>query len=234
MFRIYKNDELVVEGESPLTITGIEPNTQVVEGTYQAVRVENEEESERVDVPAFKTLPIKVTGVTVAPKTNNLEIGATRQLNATIEPDNATNKKVTYESDDEAIAKVNASGLITAIGAGTATITVKTVDGNHTDTATVNVTKPPEITTEEVTEKIDIVEYETIRNETENLPKGEEEVVQEGKDGYTEVTYEVTYEDGVEVSREEISRKVIEPVDEIINVGTYEEPEPDPEPEPEE
>ena len=132
------------------------------------------------------------------------------------------------------IAKVNASGLITAIGAGTATITVKTVDGNHTDTATVNVTKPPEITTEEVTEKIDIVEYETIRNETETLPKGEEEVVQEGKDGYTEVTYEVTYEDGVEVSREEINREVIDPVDEIINVGTYEEPEPDPEPEPEE
>ena len=233
MFRIYKNDELIVEGESPLTITGIEPDTQVVEGTYQAVRVENEEESERVDIPAFKTLPIKVASVTVAPKTNNLEVGATRQLNTTIEPTNATNQKVTYESDDETIAKVNASGLITAIGAGTATVTVKTEDGNHTDTATVNVTKPPEITTEEVTEKIDIVEYETIRNETETLPKGEEEVVQEGKDGYTEVTYEVTYEDGVEVSREEIDRKVIEPVDEIINVGTYEEPEPEPEPDPE-
>ena len=65
------------------------------------------------------------------------------------------------------------------------------------------------------------------------VKEGEEEVVQEGQDGYTEVTYEVTYEDGVEVSREEISRKVIEPVDEIINVGAYEEPEPEPEPDPE-
>lgn len=142
MFRIYKNDELIVEGESPLTITGIEPDTQVVEGTYQAVRVENEKESERVDIPTLKTLPIKVTSVTVAPKTNNLEVDGTRQLNATIEPPNATNQKVTYESDDETIAKVNASGLITAIGEGTATITVKTDDGNHTDTATVNVTEP--------------------------------------------------------------------------------------------
>src|SRR5699024_1959447 len=142
MFRIYKNDELIVEGKSPLTITGIEPNTQVVEGTYQAVRVENEEESQRVDVPAFKTLPIKATSVTVVPTANNLEVDGTRQRNAPINPDNATYKKVTYESDDEAIAKVNASGLITAIGAGTATITVKTVDGNHTDTATVNVTEP--------------------------------------------------------------------------------------------
>lgn len=142
MFRIYKNDELIVEGESPLTITGIEPDTQVVEGTYQAVRVENEKESERVDIPAFKTLPIKVASVTVAPKTNNLEVGATRQLNATIEPTNATNQKVTYESDNDAIAKVNTTGLVTAIGEGTAIITVKTADGNHTDTATVNVTEP--------------------------------------------------------------------------------------------
>ena len=142
MFRIYKNDELIVEGESPLTITGIEPNTQVVEGTYQAVRVENEKESERVDIPAFKTLPIKVASVTVAPKTNNLEVGATRQLNATIEPTNATNQKVTYESDNDAIAKVNTTGLVTAIGEGTAIITVKTADGSHTDTATVNVTEP--------------------------------------------------------------------------------------------
>lgn len=141
MFKIYKNDELIVEGESPLTITGIEPDTQVVEGTYQAVRVDGERESERVDIPAFKTLPIKVTGVTVAPKTNNLEVGATRQLNATVEPSNATNQKVTYESDNEAVT-VNASGLVTAVSKGKATITVKTVDGNHADTATVNVTEP--------------------------------------------------------------------------------------------
>ena len=77
----------------------------------------------------------------------------------------------------------------------------------------------------------DVVPYSTVRNDTEELPKGEEKVVQEGVDGYTEVTYEVTYEDGEEVDREEIDRKVIAPIDEIINVGTFEEPEPDPEPE---
>ena len=59
------------------------------------------------------------------------------------------------------------------------------------------------------------------------MPKGEEEVVQEGKDGYTKVTYKVTYEDGTEVDREEIDREVIDPVDEIINVGTFEEPDPE-------
>src|SRR5699024_1560739 len=226
MFRIYEGESVVVEGESPLTITGLDPNTAVAKGTYQAVRVDGDRESERVDIPGFKTLPIKVESVTIAPKTNNLEVDATRQLNVTVEPSNATNQDVAYTSDNEAIATVDANGLVTAIAEGTAIITV-TVDGKN-DTATVNVTRPPEITKEEVTEEIDIVEYETIRNETDELPKGEEEVVQEGKNGYTLVTYEVTYEDGTEVSREETDREVIDPVDEIINVGTYEEPEPEP------
>lgn len=83
----------------------------------------------------------------------------------------------------------------------------------------------PEVTTKEVTENIDVVSYETVRNETEELPKGEEEVVQEGVDGYTKVTYEVTYENDVEVSREETGREVIDPINEIIKVGTFEEPE---------
>ena len=142
MYKIYKGDSVVVEGESPLTITGIDPNTDVEAGTYQAVRVDGQKESERVDIPAFKTLPIDVESVSVSPKNNNLEIGDTRQLNVTIEPSNATNQDVAFTSDNEAIATVDANGLVTAIAEGTATITV-TVDGK-TDTATVNVTEPEE------------------------------------------------------------------------------------------
>lgn len=103
------------------------------------------------------------------------------------------------------------------------------LNGNESEKATVSVKTKPKVTTEEVTEEIDVVEYETVRNETDDLPKGEEEVAQKGVDGYTEVTYKVTYEDGTEVDREETDRKVIDPVDEIINVGTFEEPEPEPE-----
>lgn len=138
MFKIYKKNEVIVEGESPLTITGIDPNTEVDKGTYQVVRVDDGVESERVDVPAFKTLPIKVETVTVAPKTNNLIVGATRQLNATVEPSNATDKTVNYETDDGSVATVNSSGLVTAVGEGATTITATA--GGKTDTATVNVT----------------------------------------------------------------------------------------------
>jgi|SRR5699024_12598984 len=107
------------------------------------------------------------------------------------------------------------------------------IDDKESEKATITVKTDPKVTTEEVTEKIDIVAYQTVRNETDELPKGEEKIVQEGKDGYTKVTYKVTYEDGTEVDREEIGRETIDPVDEIINVGTFEEPEPEPEPDPE-
>lgn len=83
----------------------------------------------------------------------------------------------------------------------------------------------PVITTEEITVKEDVVSYTTVRNDTDELPLGEEQVVQEGKDGFSNVTYKVTYEDEVEVDREEIDREVIDPIDEIINVGTFEEEE---------
>lgn len=93
----------------------------------------------------------------------------------------------------------------------------------------VTVTTEPTVTTDTVTETVDTVPYETERNETEDLPLGEEETVQKGQDGYTTVIYTVTYHDGEEVDREETDRTVTDPVTEIINVGTYEEPEPEPE-----
>lgn len=148
MFKIYKGQDVVVEGESPLTITGLEPNTDIATGTYQAVRVDGDKESERVDIPAFKTFPIAVTGVTIAPKTSTGETGTTgeRQLTATVAPSNATNKAVTYSIAPSATGlAVNASGKVTWTAetpAGTYTTTVKTTDGNKTDTHVLTLTEP--------------------------------------------------------------------------------------------
>lgn len=61
-FKIYKKNGTeftkVAEGESPLSITGIAANTQVAKGDYQATRVVGGQESVKVDIPAFTTLPI--------------------------------------------------------------------------------------------------------------------------------------------------------------------------------
>ena len=82
--------------------------------------------------------PVAVTGVTVSPDTLDLTVGASSTLTATVAPDNATNKNVTWSSDN-ACATVDANGKVTAVSAGTATITATTVDGGKTDTCTVTV-----------------------------------------------------------------------------------------------
>ena len=65
-------------------------------------------------------------------------------LVATVAPADATNKEVTWSSSDETVATV-ANGVVTTLKPGTATITVKTVDGGFTATCviTVNRESPP-------------------------------------------------------------------------------------------
>lgn len=82
---------------------------------------------------------VAVTGVTVTPATATLSVGATQQVTPTVAPANATNKTVTYSSNNTGVATVNAAGLITAIASGTATITVTTQDGSKTATAVITV-----------------------------------------------------------------------------------------------
>ena len=71
--------------------------------------------------------------------------GETLQLTATIYPDSATNKTVTWKSSDKTVATVDESGLVTAVGNGTADITATTEDGNFKATCQVTV-EIPELT----------------------------------------------------------------------------------------
>ena len=105
------------------------------------------------------TVTVPVTGVTVDPTTATLTVGQTRQLIATVAPGNATNRTVTWTSNNENVANVSASGLVTAKAAGSAEITVKTADGNFTATCTVTVNavvQPPIITTQPVNQTISV------------------------------------------------------------------------------
>lgn len=82
---------------------------------------------------------IAVTGVTLNKTGITLEVDGSETLTATVAPDNATNKKVTWKSDKPEIATVDASGKITGVKEGEATITVTTVDGGKTATCKVTV-----------------------------------------------------------------------------------------------
>ena len=83
--------------------------------------------------------PVLVTGVSLNRSTTSLDVGNTETLIATVMPVNATNPGVTWSSNNTAAATVSQSGLVTAVGPGTATITVTTADGGFQATCTVTV-----------------------------------------------------------------------------------------------
>lgn len=82
---------------------------------------------------------IPVTGVTLNLESKTIPYGGTVQLTASVLPANATNPAVTWSTSSASVATVSSGGLVTATGLGTATITVKTQDGNKTDTASIKV-----------------------------------------------------------------------------------------------
>lgn len=81
-----------------------------------------------------------VTGVTLNKSNTTIVKGKTEKLTATVQPPEATNKTVTWESDKTGVATVS-DGTVTGVAAGSANITVKTADGNKTAKCTVNVTE---------------------------------------------------------------------------------------------
>ena len=69
-----------------------------------------------------------VTGISISPTSVSMNTGDTRQLTATVTPDNATNKGITWSSSNNAVASVSNSGLVTAKTAGSVTITATAND----------------------------------------------------------------------------------------------------------
>ena len=98
---------------------------------------------------------VAATGVALNKDTLSFEIGGTNSVTeatlvATVSPDDATDKSVTWSSSNNKVATVNASGKVTAVGAGSATITAK-ANGSTSDvkaTCAVTVWKTPEVPTQ--------------------------------------------------------------------------------------
>lgn len=84
--------------------------------------------------------PVAVTGVTISPASVELESGETAPFSATIEPEDATDQRLVWSSSDTDVFTVDQDGVVTGVGDGVATLTVTTMDGDHTDTASVSVT----------------------------------------------------------------------------------------------
>ena len=98
-------------------------------------------------VPAKKALTVAkvqgvaVTGMEFSAETASVELDATLNLSELVvfTPADATNKMVTWKSEDETVATVDANGVVTGIKLGTTKISATSMEGNYSDTLVLTV-----------------------------------------------------------------------------------------------
>ena len=119
-------DEGVATVDETGKVTAVAPGTATITATT----------NDGSNLSAACTVTVKpavvpATSVTLNETTAEVTVGETLQLTATVAPENASNPTVTWSSSDDAIATVDANGLVTAVAAGTAIITASTTDGSN-------------------------------------------------------------------------------------------------------
>ena len=83
---------------------------------------------------------VNVTGVTLnVTELPDMEIGSSRTLSATVLPESATNRSLRWTSSDPGVVVVSNGGVVSAVGPGSAVITVTTDDGGYSATCRVTV-----------------------------------------------------------------------------------------------
>ncbi|MDE6049319.1 MAG: Ig-like domain-containing protein [Paramuribaculum sp.] len=157
------SDEAVAIVDATSLVTAIKPGKATITAS-----TEN-------GLKATCTVTVVAATVDAAGLTLNLEEAEiiqnnTLQLTATITPTDATDKTVTWSSSDEAVATVNANGLVTAKSVGTATITASTANGFKATCTVTVAAKPAGI------EGVEAEEESAVRVEGGNIiaPEGSE------------------------------------------------------------
>ena len=84
--------------------------------------------------------PVEVASVSINKSQITIEEGQTEKLIVTVSPDNASDKSVSWKTSDVNVASIDNNGIITAVKAGSATISVTTANGSKTTSCLVTVT----------------------------------------------------------------------------------------------
>ena len=122
------------------------------------------------------SLLTKVNNIKLNYTSLNLKVNDTKNLKATVTPDNADNKTVTWTSSNTSVATVDTNGKVTAKSAGTATITCKANDGSgKSATCSVTVKKPDTTTSTTESDKKTETTVTTEEPKTTEKPKTTEE-----------------------------------------------------------
>ena len=152
------SDRSVATVDKTGTVQGLKPGTATVTATAEG--------KSGTCAVTVKAKVVNVTEVTLDKTELTLTEGETETLTATVRPDNADNRKVTWSSDKTEIATVDGAGRVTAVKAGEAVITVTTEDGGKTATCRVTV-KAKAVGVTEVT--LNKTELTLTERETETL-----------------------------------------------------------------
>ncbi|WP_313162865.1 Ig-like domain-containing protein [Sedimentibacter sp.] len=118
-------------------VTGVSTGSAIITVTTKEGRKTDSVEIEVKEYKEPETPDVPVSAITINEADQKLEVGEKFQLTIKIEPEDATNQDVTWESNDDTIATVSANGLVTAVAEGEATITVTTKDGNKIDSVVI-------------------------------------------------------------------------------------------------
>ena len=152
------SDRSVATVDKAGTVHGLRPGTATVTATAEG--------KSGTCAVTVKAKAVGVTEVTLDKTELTLTEGETETLTATVKPDNADNRKVTWSSDRTEVATVDGDGRVTAVKAGEAVVTVTTEDGGKTASCKVTV-KAKAVNVTDVS--LDRTELTLIEGETETL-----------------------------------------------------------------
>ena len=152
------SDRSVATVDKAGTVHGLRPGTATVTATAEG--------KSGTCAVTVKAKAVNVTDVSLDRTELTLTEGETETLTATVKPDNADNRKVTWSSDKTEVATVGGDGRVTAVKPGEAVVTVTTEDGGKTATCKVTV-KAKVIGVTEVT--LDRTELTLTEGEAETL-----------------------------------------------------------------
>ena len=133
-------DITITDGVTSLTATTGENATNSIgagnDGSVGTITIGGTVYSDGITESPYTFAPVK--GISLNKTSTTLTVGSSETLTATVIPDNATDKSVTWATSNASVATV-ADGMVTAVAPGTATITVTTIDGAKTATCEVTV-----------------------------------------------------------------------------------------------
>lgn len=130
------SDEGVLKVDAKGNVTAVADGAATITATVDGV-------SASTDAITVKTPAVGATGVSLNSDKLELKVGGVAsKLIATVEPANATNQNLEWVSSNEDVATVDQEGNVTPVSAGSATVTVKTVDGGLTAACKVTVIQP--------------------------------------------------------------------------------------------